>query len=240
MNDKQRTFIEQNIDLIEQGLWEKLLLKDVPYGLIGCLYQAGINVLNDIDRIPDYSFAWNETIHNINIPSTIEYIGKEAFNGCTNLSEVYIPNSVLTIKNHAFNGCSSLKKLKLSDNLSVIERYAFYGCSDLTSIILPDSLISIGGRAFSLCDSLHGPLTIPTSTIEICDSAFNGCSNLSEVNINNEKIRLYYNCFANCGHLDITFVGTKEEWKNIIKGKDAFYGTTYVCTCSDGVVKKSR
>lgn len=46
--------------------------------------------------------------------------------------------------------------------------------------------------------------------------------------------------FENCGTLQISFTGTKQQWKNLVTGKKIFSITTYVCNCSDGIVKKSR
>ena len=72
----------------------------------------------------------------------------------------------------------------------------------------------IGNSSFAYCRNLER-IVLPKSLKVIGDEAFLLCSSLS----------------------DIRFEGTKEEWNNIVKGKDWSYGVSALCVqCKDGDV----
>ena len=72
----------------------------------------------------------------------------------------------------------------------------------------------IGNSSFAYCCNLER-IVLPKSLKVIGDEAFLLCSSLS----------------------DIRFEGTKEEWNNIVKGKDWSYGVSALCVqCKDGDV----
>ncbi len=85
---------------------------------------------------------------------------------------------------------------------------------NLFSVSLPDSLQVIGNSSFAYCRNLER-IVLPNSLKVIGDKAFLLCSSLSE----------------------IRFEGTKEEWNNIVKGKDWSYVVSALCVqCKDGDV----
>lgn len=72
----------------------------------------------------------------------------------------------------------------------------------------------IGNSSFAYCRNLER-IVLPKSLKVIGDEAFLLCSSLSE----------------------IRFEGTREEWNNIVKGKDWSYGVSALCVqCKDGDV----
>lgn len=132
MNTEQKQYIEQNIDLIEDNRWEELF-ENAPDGIGGVLYEAKIDFMNNMIKIPDWLF-YNSKIEDIIIPDTVTKIGDYAFSLCSDLTSITIPDSVTCIGNYAFSGCSSLESIKLPDSVDRISEGAFYDCKMLKSV----------------------------------------------------------------------------------------------------------
>ena len=110
------------------------------------------------------------------------------------------------------------------------------------SLVIPSTIdgypvTAIGDNAFSFFNILTS-VTIPDSVTTIGEEAFEYCNDLENVTIPNSITEIGNDAFFECGYPDITYMGTKEQWKNLSKGK--FKGATYTCKCIDGVIKKAR
>lgn len=113
MNTNIKTFIEENIDLINSNqfdelykklsVWDKGKLSDV-------LIKAGINFLSFMKKIPNECFYYSTEVTALIIPENIERIGNCAFIN-SSLTSVSIPNSVASIGSYAFSGCSNLERI---------------------------------------------------------------------------------------------------------------------------------
>lgn len=122
---------------------------------------------------------------------------------------------------------SNVKNLPLRDESKKIHldlgsldlRFLPEGCFQwalsLVSVDCFGALLQVlGNSSFAYCRNLER-IVLPNSLKVIGDSAFLLCSSLSE----------------------IRFEGTKEEWNNIVKGKDWSYGVSALCVqCKDGDV----
>lgn len=75
------------------------------------------------ERFESYSLE-SSGITNINIPSSVSYIGRESFRS-TNLVEITIPNLVESLDIYTFANCNNLSTVKLGENLKEIGNFAF-------------------------------------------------------------------------------------------------------------------
>lgn len=116
------------------------------------------------------------------IPEGVTNIGRDVFRMHHGITSVVIPNSTLSIDQCAFYGCNNLLKVIIGNSVKNIEDNAFYDCSSLREVIIPESVKKIKSRASGGCSSLR-EVIIPDSVIEIW-SAFNGCSSLSNIVVN--------------------------------------------------------
>ena len=100
--------------------------------------------------------AFNKSLKNIELPSSIVSIGWSAFYKCENLESVtFGENSQLTsIDEEAFRDCKSLKSVEIPSGVTSIDAKTFSGCSSLTSIVIPSGVKSIGIGAFANCNCL--------------------------------------------------------------------------------------
>lgn len=107
-----------------------------------------------------------------------------------------------------FSQRGNITTLTVGNQLVGIGNYAFYECGGLTSIKLGNGLQEIGHDAFAYCDTLYlvdipyncnlthiydsafaysglNTFALPQPVQYICDSAFEGCSKLVEINLAN-------------------------------------------------------
>lgn len=203
---------------------------------------TSVEIEADIKEIGKEAFYHCENLKEINLPSSLRYIGGSAFSGA-GLIEVTIPKKVKVIKEGTFEGCSSLTKVTmkksvtriedrtfqscaklktaiLSKKLKTIGAYAFSECSALTSITLPKSLKSIGDYCFRSCSNLKS-LTIPSGVTSISDHMCYGCTKLEKVVMSDTVTAISEGTFMSCSAL--TDINLPSKLKKI--GRDAFGGS---------------
>ncbi len=144
-----------------------------------------------LTKIPVSAFLNCSNLTNISFPNTLTIIDSKAFQGCNNLiggisKLLNIPLSVTKIGDYAFNGCPAFTAVTIQKNVETIGKGAFKGCSGLTKINFTEgdnkttNLKTIGEEAFANCTSLEH-LILPNSLESLSQSAFSGCSGLSEI-----------------------------------------------------------
>lgn len=125
-------------------------------------------------------FSGNNLI-NIQIPESVEYIGRAAFNKCENLKSIDIPENVKVLKYAVFCDCKSLSEISLPDGLEIIETKVFQNCTSLENISIPDKITEIPESSFQECCSLK-EVNFPDSLKTIGDRAFQNCTSLEYIN----------------------------------------------------------
>ena len=143
--------------------------------------------------------------------------GTYVFQNCVSLSSVELPATVQSFDGSAFDGCYSLKNIVVdpANNYlttingvlynKAITEIMFYpkGIDDPTLSNLPwDTLTTIGNTVFKDNSNITS-VTIPKNVTKIGDSAFDGCVNLTSVNIAADGTALTVGsyAFANCQKL---------------------------------------
>lgn len=221
MDIKIKSFIEDNINLIETNQWEEVYkkaineLKDTTGEFTELMLQANIHPESYLDYLPS-NFLSRATISNFEIPNNIKSIGWEAFSDCENLEDVTIPDSIEFIDMAAFYNCKSLISIKIPDNVIEISERAFFNCTSLKSISIPNNVETIGQDAFYECSNLTS-IVIPDSITAIGEDAFSECGD----------------------NLVINYTGTKAQW-NKIYNRYSFMSTCFTVNCTDGKIVNKR
>ena len=181
------------------------------YGHIfeGCTGLTNITVPEGITELPSCAFEGCSDLKEIRLPSTLEKISEFAFKDCTGIETIAIPESVKKVENSAFENCSALKDIVLPDAAVEIGAFAFSGCKGFTEVRLPPALEKIGYRTFYNCEGLK-KINYPSSWTECTGYSsyptryghiFEGCTNLSDIEVPEGVRRLPDHAFEGCSSI---------------------------------------
>ena len=142
---------------------------------------------------------------------TVTAIGVDAFRGKKLLTTVVLPQTVKTIGTAAFKDCTKLKEInlekveKLGDNafekafsttiakinlfsLSEIGSNVFENCIKLHTVDFTGStFVDVPTKVFAACSVLY-KVVFPETLRNIGNHAFNGCANLTVINLENVEV----------------------------------------------------
>ena len=169
----------------------------------------------------------SDSILECSIHPKTRFIGEFAFSGCKNLTSITIPDSVVSIGGAAFYGCENVESIIVSANVLYISERAF-GCKnilvssgnrfyqDIGGVLFNREKTQLLGYPAGRTDSSY---TIPSSVTVIGDSAFGGCSSLTDISIPNSVTSIDEYAFLDCSSLtdiaipnSVTSIGDSAFW----------------------------
>ena len=203
-------------------------------------------------KIDDEAFA-NTALIRLNLPDSLEYIGKDIVSKCKNLTsinypanmvslwgtvfddawlwgneynveQISIPEGVTEIAYSAFEDCDKLKEVTMPASVITIGSYAFENCENLKKVILPGNYHTIERNAFYRCRGLEElENEFYTTYIGVC--AFEGCKSLFSVQLLNAKV-IEQSAFASCSNLCVFSVSKKLKELDLYAFSSAFLPPT--------------
>ena len=186
--------------------------------------------------------AFNVASGNLNFSSVngvlfSKYKKKLILFPCGKESDIYVvPESVTAIGTYAFENCYGLKNIRFFPALTVIEDYAFYGCihlpkedglryadtylvgtaSNSTAYTIKDGTKWIGNDAFKSSGGVENKVAsvyIPNSVTTICDNAFYGCKDITQLVIPDGVTSIGPSAFYNVPEIVYCGTATGGPWK---------------------------
>lgn len=171
------------------------------YAFFGCSNLTSVKVSDKVTDISYRAFSNCESLTSITLPKNLKSISHHAFAYDGNLSEAKLPATLEEIGECAFSQ-DALTSVAFGNSLKRIGYAAFNG-NPLESVAIPDSVESVGSSAFSGTDITQA--TVGNSLIQLSDSTFHACKNLTSVTLGAKVRSIGSNCFESCSSLtDLT------------------------------------
>ena len=186
----------------------------------------------------------------VNIPNTVEVIGKCAFLACYYLQDIVIPNGVTTIGAGAFSLCLSLNNIYFPASVVNVGQ-AVISSNSLTSIDVDGNnpiLSSVDGHLYSdnntvfisyACAKPDTSFVIPQGVKKILQMSFATCLNLQIISIPKSVCYIGPQIFFTSPNIEtIYYDGTVGDWKKILKAPEWNEDTksTFIIICTDGII----
>lgn len=145
------------------------------------------NGKSELKTIKDYAFFKCTSLNNFDMPNSTLSIGNSAFRYNESLTDIHLSTSLNYIDEYAFGECG-FSHITLPESLANIQAGAFINNEHLQDITLPERLQGLGSAAFENNSALES-VTFHTAleTMTIGNNAFNLCPVLSKVFIANMK-----------------------------------------------------
>ena len=163
--------------------------------------EGGVNVIRfdkAVTEIGEGAFDNCFNIFNLSLPNSITKIGEEAFMGCTNMECLTLGIGLCNCGSNAFEGCYNLHSLHIpsiqdwckitfetnwANPLYYAESFIING-KRISNLNIPEGITQINKYAFIYNQHIKS-VFISKSVNRIEEDAFEGCDNLSKVEIEN-------------------------------------------------------
>lgn len=130
------------------------------------------------------------TYNDLPVTKILEY----AFENRPNLKSITLPDTIIEIEDGAFGYCSKLKNINIPDSVKKIGKDVFAGCDELVYDNY-NGLKYLGNWLIDARNVHMDRTNFKESTIGICNEAFYGNQNITEIVIPRGVTKIYSNTF---------------------------------------------
>ena len=158
------------------------------------------------ETIGEEAFSGCDYLTDITLGENVKTLGDKAFYTCDALERVEIPSTVTDIGEKTFYSCPALKEAII--RAGTVKKDTLYNCPALTTLIISDNATldaSFTARNAYASGTLE---TVKIGKGEIGDSAFNGCTSLTNVTLGNGVTSIGKNAFLRCTALTSISIGS--------------------------------
>ena len=234
--------LSNNLAMIDEGTFS------------GCTSLAEIVIPDSVTEIGNNAFSGCTSLSKVDLPKKLTTIEAGTFRDCTSLKEIVIPDSVTEIRSNwnydscvgAFSNCTSLESITIGSGVESLGDEWIASCRRLENItVSPENKTysSIDGVLFNKDKSelLAYPIgnkrnsyTIPDGVTKIDQKAFYGCRYIETLTIPASVKEIEDSALGNCYDIrTINYLGTREQWKEVIIGADNYMFALVNVGCAD-------
>ena len=148
--------------------------------------------------IDEKAFAESKYIESVELPASIEHVGREAFRR-SSIKKIKIPVGNLTeIEEMVFEE-SKLESIEIPTTIKKINERAFAYCFDLAEVVIGEGIIDIGKEAFKNCYKIE-KVSLPETIRFIRRGSFENCYRINNIvfgaNLKSIGDDAFYNCLS--------------------------------------------
>jgi len=189
----------------------------------GCSSLTNVTIGSSVTNIGNQAFEFCSALSSVTIPDSVATLGDTVLANCTGLTNLVIGNRVTHLGTNAFAACIRLASLNIPKGVTSIymgDNGAFLNCHSLAQFSVDasnHSFSSLDGVLFdknqntliAFPQARGGTYAILNSVIKIGDSAFDSCTNLTQVMIPNSVTAIGSQAFHSCFNFtDMTIPGS--------------------------------
>ena len=188
----------------------------------------GLVVRDGTRGIADYAFRSAIIWGDVDMPDSVEYIGRSAFYANALISKMKLSAGLKYIDDFAFYGCQNtvfvsdttapLGDVTIPENVTYIGRSAFYACIGIAKLTIPESVKTIGDYAFYQCmgiglpgfdeeNPIVGGIILSEGLESIGNRAFQYCISLTDITIPDSVTYIGTHAFYKCEKLKTVNIG---------------------------------
>lgn len=189
------------------------------------------NVTVPAETVSKKAFYFCDALKSVTLTDDVKTIGEEAFRECRSLESIEIPSSVTELGTCAFKNCFALKTAVIKGGTvkgSLVTEAMFYNCNALETLVISDNATL--DASFKAAYSKSTLKTVEIGKGEIGDSAFNGCTSLTNVTLGDGVTKIGTNAFIRCTQISSITIGSRVS----SIGKNAFNGCTALTNANIG------
>lgn len=189
------------------------------------------NVTVPAETVSKKAFYFCDALKSVTLTDDVKTIGEEAFRECRSLESIEIPSSVTELGTCAFKNCCALKTAVIKGGTvkgSLVTEATFYNCNALETLVISDNATL--DASFKAAYSKSTLKTVEIGKGEIGDSAFNGCTSLTNVTLGDGVTKIGTNAFIRCTQISSITIGSRVS----SIGKNAFNGCTALTNANIG------
>lgn len=200
----ERIYIPDSVTKIGKGAFSSSTLK-----------KNDFHLSENLTEIPDYAFQdFNRgrmgevgTFVDIEIPQSVEKIGKEAFSGFYRIKSLTLHNSLKTVAKDAF-------KLKSYSNQNIYFDGTFEEYCDIDFENEYSNPTNYCGKLHINGNLVTGEFMIPEGITQLPKGAFSNTS-ITSISLPSTLEKIGENAFYNCTSLESIYIDTQEHFFNI-------------------------
>ena len=200
LGDADFTYMKENLSALNQLDLSGLDITVLPESALQGIPFETVVLPEGLKEIENYAFYSCKSLRTLEIPESVEKLGRWIVWECDYLETVTLHNGLNTLSESTFWGCGGITSIHIPTTVTEIPAYCFSNCQNLERIYLHDGITSIGTEAFFNCYSLKS-FTAPQSLTVLSDYMLYQCKSLELVTLHDGITEFGTECFSWCTSL---------------------------------------